>query len=159
MCILFYIREIFYKSLFIRLLPVISNTRQPSLEQLQSNFPANIYEMIMRGKNCPELPGLPLLNVLNSQWQVLGTSPYERRFSSWTKNPKQINVHIKLTKAVLCLLKFIMRIKLTLCEPWIRIMKLFVLLHCGFNNALLENFTLIWRRHNYRWRAAKSDLY
>ena len=58
MCILFYIREIFYKSLFIRLLPVISNTRQPSLEQLQSNFPANIYEMIMRGKNRQELPGV-----------------------------------------------------------------------------------------------------
>ena len=58
MCILFYIREISYKSLFIRLLPVISNTRQPSLEQLQSNFPANIYEMIMRGKNRQELPGV-----------------------------------------------------------------------------------------------------
>ena len=58
MCILFYIREISYKSLFIRLLPVISNTRHPSLEQLQSNFPANIYEMIMRGKNRQELPGV-----------------------------------------------------------------------------------------------------
>ena len=42
MFIIFYIREISYKSQFIKSLPVISNTRQPALEQLQSNFALNV---------------------------------------------------------------------------------------------------------------------
>ena len=131
MFIIFYIREISYKSQLIKSLPVISNTRQPALDycnqrsssmslskseckilchikwhiirpryqrfdfnsfwwfeklfnqqlvSTQCNYTCyliSIYEIIMRVKTCPELPGLTLTTFSTHSYLHVHLMPYK----------------------------------------------------------------------------------